>query len=68
MLIFRLEPRDYHRWSSLDEGFFQMIPWQNQRKITYSKSHCLFEKFDGFKTNTREYSIYKPKILQIVQI
>ncbi|ABC65238.1 phosphatidylserine decarboxylase [Aster yellows witches'-broom phytoplasma AYWB] len=68
LLIFRLEPHDYHRYLFVDEGFFQMPPCKIKGKL-HTVNPIAFESFDVFKTNTREYSILQTKNFgKIVQI
>ncbi|AGL90357.1 Phosphatidylserine decarboxylase [Candidatus Phytoplasma australiense] len=60
LLVFRLEPQDYHRYLFVDQGFFV-----NKTKKIKGKLHTVnpiaFENFDVFKENTREYSILQTK-------
>jgi phosphatidylserine decarboxylase len=68
LLIFRLEPHDYHRYLFIDEGFFQEPPYRIKGKL-HTVNPIAFQNFDVFKTNTREYSILQTKNFgKIVQI
>ncbi|WP_373375752.1 phosphatidylserine decarboxylase [Candidatus Phytoplasma solani] len=68
LLVFRLEPHDYHRYLFVDEGKFVFQPQKIKGKL-HTVNPIAFASFNVFKENTREYSVLQTKNFgQIVQI
>ncbi|WP_349402188.1 phosphatidylserine decarboxylase [Candidatus Phytoplasma solani] len=68
LLVFRLEPHDYHRYLFIDQGYFLTQIKKIQGKL-HTVNPIAFESFDVFKENTREYSVLQTKNFgKIVQI
>ncbi|MBS2126172.1 phosphatidylserine decarboxylase ['Fragaria x ananassa' phyllody phytoplasma] len=68
LLVFRLEPHDYHRYLFVDEGIFLGKPHKIKGKL-HTVNPIAFQSFNVFKENTREYSVLQTKnFYQIVQM
>ncbi|MBP5835704.1 phosphatidylserine decarboxylase [Candidatus Phytoplasma meliae] len=68
LLVFRLEPHDYHRYLFVDEGTFVGKPHKIKGKL-HTVNPIALQSFNIFKENTREYSVLQTKNFgQIVQM